>query len=537
MKTEKNPLLNLLQSELNQHAAITASLKEENRSLKELVAILTLENTTLKNQVLVLTEQMEWFKRQIFGQRSEKEREMPGSDQQSNFFDLLGVLPETKEPIEEDPKPETKSRKKPNRNGQDAIKFPADIPVQKTFLDIPEEDKICKETGVPLVKIGEEITQTLAHKAGSFYIKEIIRPKYAHPRKEEAGILTADLPDSLLPKCSADESLLAEIVSKKFVDHLPLYRISEAMTRNGIHISRKLLSQWVLKCGSALIPLYDEMTRLVLLSGNIFIDESPVNVQALKKTKKGFMWVVVGGQESNPPYRVYSFKMDRCHHNVWDILGDYEGVMHSDKYEAYNKLAGKGLIKWCPCWAHIRRYFFEAEVGDPKFRKWVLRKIRYLYMLEKVAWARSPEERLKIRLEKEVPIIDELIVKIKEKLAEGRVLPKSKLSKALGYFCSLIPYLKTYTKYPFARLDNNVAERAIRPLAIGRKNWLFFGSEQGGKSAAVLLSLVQTCRGLGINPREYLEDVFRRIMSHSSKKLHELLPDQWLLHRQQNSVI
>jgi hypothetical protein len=149
-------------------------------------------------------------------------------------------------------------------------------------------------------------------------------------------------------------------------------------------------------------------------------------------------------------------------------------------------------------------------------------------MLERVAWARSSEERIKIRLEKEVPIIDELITAIKALMLKRTVLPKSKLGKALGYFFGLIPYLKNYTTHPFARLENNPAERAIRPLAVGRKNWLFFGSKQGGKSAADLIS-VQTCRELDVDPREYLEDVMRRIMSHPANKLHELLPDFWLL--------
>ncbi len=183
---------------------------------------------------------------------------------------------------------------------------------------------------------------------------------------------------------------------------------------------------------------------------------------------------------------------------------------------------------------HTRRKFFEAEVGDLIFREWVLRKIKYLFMLEKVAWKRSPEERLEIRLEKEIPIIDELIAKIKGKLTDGRILPKSKLREAIGYFCGLIPHLKNYTKSPWARLDNNVAERAIRPLAIGRKNWLFFGSVEGGEAGGVILSLVQTCRGLGINPMEYLEDVMRRLMGHNAQKLHELLPDQWRKDREKN---
>lgn len=223
------------------------------------------------------------------------------------------------------------------------------------------------------------------------------------------------------------------------------------------------------------------------------------------------------------------FREDRCHDNALEILGTYRGVLHSDKYGAYQRLAEQKVIEWCPCYGHIRRKFFEAEAGDPPFRTWVLRQIKYLFLFEKVAWSRPPKERLRIRQEKEIPIIDELIQRVKARLIEGNALPKSKFREALGYFCGLIPYLKNYTKHPFARLDNNVAERAIRPLAIGRKNWLFFGSKDGGEAGAILLSFVQTCRGLGINPRSYLEDIFRRLMSHNAQKLEELLPDQWLL--------
>lgn len=148
-------------------------------------------------------------------------------------------------------------------------------------------------------------------------------------------------------------------------------------------------------------------------------------------------------------------------------------------------------------------------------------------MLERVAWNRNEEERLKIRQEKEVPIIDELIEKIKDRLVNGKALPKSKFREALGYFCSLIPYLKYYTLFPWARLDNNVAERAIRPLAIGRKNWMFVGSLEGGEASAVIYSLVQTCRALNINPYDYLEDILRRFMSHPFNRLEELLPENW----------
>lgn len=499
-------------------------LEAENQQLEKQVG-------QLQNEVDFLNEQLEWFKRQIFGKRSEKVIEK--SNEHQLVFEGFENSQEEKE--EKKKAIAAHTRRKPNRNGQDAISIPDDLPVKSTFLDIPEKEKVCPETGKSLVQIGTEVSHKLAHEPGSYYIKEIVRPKYAHPKKEEAGIITADLPDALLPKCRADESLLAEIVTKKFADHLPLYRIEEILMREGIKISRKLLSQWVIRIGDALKPLYNEMLKKVLGSKNIFIDESPVKLWQKGKCKQAYMWVVVGGNEASPPYRIYEFKKDRCHKNVLDILKDYRGGLHSDKYAAYQKLAEQKIIKWFPCYSHIRRKFFEAEAGDPKFREWVLRKIRYLFMLERVAWNRSPKERLRIRQEKEIPIIDELVDKIKNRLYYGKILPKSKLREAMGYFCGLIPYLKNYTRDAFARIDNNIAERAIRPLAIGRKNWLFFGSPDGGESGAVLFSLVQTCRGLGINPREYLEDIMRRIMSHTNQKLHELLPDHWFLARQHQS--
>lgn len=506
--------------------------------LKTQVQILMDELQKRDKEIFQLSEQLDWLKRQIFGKRSERIVNTT-SEYQITLFDLDGFS----WPEENQEKPKQgeaqviseHTRKKPNRNGQDKLSFPDDLPVKTTVIDIPEEEKICPHTGISLVKIGDEVTRKLAHEPGSYYIKEIIRPKYANPIKEEAGILTAPLPDSFIPKCRADESLLADIIVRKFGDHLPLYRICEIMSREDIFISRKLLSQWIIKAAAGLKLIFDLMLKKILKGKNIFIDESPVKLQDIGKCKQGYMWTVVGGGGSDPPYRIYEFKDNRCHKNVLDIIKDYKGGLHSDKYGAYQKLAENRVITWYPCWSHIRRKFFEAEQGDLQFRAWVLRKIRYLFMYERVAWNRSPEERLRIRLEKEIPIIDELISKIKEKLIDGKILPKSKLREAMGYFCSLIPYLKNYAFDPFARLDNNVAERALRPLAIGRKNWLFFGSEQGALAGSILLSLVQTCRGLEINPRDYLEDVMRRVMSHSNQKLEELLPDNWLKARESAS--
>lgn len=483
----------------------------------------TKEISTLKNENNFLKEQLEWFKKQLFGQKSDK---YVGSQNSAQLFfegfDKLSAVPTEKKII---PAHE-RAKRKPT--GQDKITLPADIPIERQILDIPEEAKVCPETGLPLVKIGEEVTSKLAHKPGSYFIKQIIRPKYALPKEE--GVLTAELPDTLLNRCQADESLLADILVKKFGDHLPLHRQSEIMAREGIYISRQILCQWVLRAGLALKPLYDEMLIQVLQSGNVFYDETPIDMLApgKGKTHQAYMWVLVGGKAADPAYRIYDFCTNRCHYNAIELLKGYDGVLHSDKYGAYETLANKKQFIWCPCWAHIRRKFVEAESGDPPFRNWVLRQIRYLFMLEKVAWARSEEERLRIRKEKEEPIINRLITAIKDKVLSGKILPKSKFKEALGYFCGLIPHLKNYIVHAWARLDNNVAERAVRPLAIGRKNWLFVGNEMGGEAAAIILTLIQSCRAIGANPREYLEDIMRRLMAYNSKKLHELLPDQWL---------
>ena len=479
---------------------------------------------SLNGRIAYLEEQLEWFKRQLFGQKAEKFVSKNNAEQLcfEGFDKLTSLSPEKKTiPAHE--------RTKRSPTGKDKIVLPADLPIESQFIDLPEEAKICPDTGIPLVKIGEEVTSKLAHKPGSYFIKEIVRPKYAHPKNGDAGILTADLPESLLSRCQADESLLADILVKKFADHLPLYRQSEIMKREGIHISRQTLCQWVLRAGTALKPLYNEMIDQVLKSENVFYDETPIEMLApgKGKTHQAYMWVLVGGKSSNPGYRIYDFQLNRRHHHAADMLKGYHGVLHSDKYGAYEALANAKKLIWCPCWSHIRRKFFEAENGDPKFRDWVLRQIRYLFIFEKIAWTRSEEERLRIRQEKEVPIIDRLINAIKGKLVDGAILPKSKFKEALGYFCGLIPHLKNYTKHAFARMDNNVAERAVRPLAIGRKNWLFVCNEDGGEAAAVVFSLIQTFRALEVNPREYLEDVMRRLMSHNSQKLHELLPDQW----------
>jgi transposase len=505
------------------------------RQIEELLRQKDDSIAALETQVALLTEQLAWLKKQIFGPRSE--RIVADLDGQSSLNFGAGLI---SAPPEEKTEEIHYTRRKSSKNrGADTISYPEDLPVTRIVLDVPSEEKVCPETGEPLVCIGEETSRKLARQAEQFYIIEYVRPKYASQKHPDLGVRTAALPDAVINRCPADESLLAYLLTAKFADHLPLYRLVEMLQRSAIRISRQTLSKWVLTLGAALIPLYDAMKDHILNSGVIFADESPTRLQVKGqgRCQQAYMWVYAGGGGGDPPYRFFEFCINRSHAHPEKMLKRFQGLLHSDKYGAYEKLAVREDITWCPCMAHVRRKFVEAENGDPELRRRILRKIRHLFLLERVAWERSAEERLRIRREIEKPILDQLANLVEERLLAGGILPKSKFHQALKYYQGLAPYFYNYLDHPDARLDNNVAERAIRPLTIGRKNWLFVGSENGGKASATLLSLVQTCRNLGINPQAYLEDVLRRIMSHPARRIDELLPDRWLAAKQQDAEI
>ena len=485
---------------------------------------------TFKEEISILKEQLAWFKKQIFGQKSE--RIVADLATQPLLPEIATADSHAKEPEKE--KISYERIKRPRNCGGDTISFPDDLPVKRVELDIPESEKICPESGEPLVCIGHDISRKLGRSPEQFFIVEYVRPKYASKACPEYGVLSSALPDAVISRCPADESLLSYILTSKYADHLPLYRLAEILQRSKVKISRQTLSKWVITLGTALTPLHEAMKERVLKSGVVFADETPIDLQVQGKSRcqQAYLWIYAGGGGGDPPYRFFEFCLNRNHDHPMKTLKGYKGVLHSDKYGAYEKLAKNDDIIWCPCMAHVRRKFVEAEGGDPDLRRRILRRIRHLFMLERVAWSRNAEERLRIRRELEKPILDRITNMVKERIMSGGLLPKSNFAKALNYYMGLAPYLPNYINHPDARLDNNVAERGLRPLTIGRKNWLFVGSQDSGRSAATILSLVQTCRNLGINPQEYLEDVLRRIMSHPAKQIDQLLPDNWLTEKQ-----
>jgi len=493
-------------------------------SLEQNTPLLLLENQELRNEIKLLKEQLEWMKRKLFGQSSEKFISDPADTLYLPGLELGTAVVAPEEEVEV---PAHKKRKAKSTL-INTITYPDNLPVETQIIDLSEEEKMDKSTGLPLVCIGEDVSEKLGFKTGSYFIKKTILKKYALPQNPDMGIITSNLPDSIIPRCAVDESFLADVVVKKFCDHLPLYRQAEIRTRDEVYVSRQTLCSYVTRMATTLKPLYDCLVKSVKASGNVFVDETPVDVLApgKGKTDQGYMMVLVGGQSLDPSLRIYRFVSSRAHDDIMELLKDYKGVFHSDKYQAYEKLGKNSDRIWAPCWAHVRRKFEESESGDPKFREEVLLDIQTLYAIEREVKNLPPEERAKIREEKASPIIDTLIEKNK-KMLSGNILPKSKLSKAIGYLLGLTPYLKNYIKHPFAGIDNNPSERALKLVVIGRKNWLFMGNEGGGESSAILYSLAQTCRALKINPHEYFEDILRRIQSHSSQKLEELLPQNW----------
>jgi transposase len=495
-----------------------SKLKLKNQ-VKELLA--KVEELTLANKLL--QEQIDWLKKQLFGRKSER---FIGED--PNVLYLPGFPPsvEVKPPEEETVSIPAHEKRKAKSTPINTISCPEDLPVESQVLDLSEKEKNGVD-GKPLVCIGEEVTRRLAYRSGSYFIKEIIRKKYVAPNLPEEGVKTPFLPDAIIPRCAVDESVLADIIVKKFCDHLPLYRQAEMMLRNGIKISRATLSSYVVKIGMALKPLCELMEEEIKASQNIFVDETPVDILApgTGKTTQGYMVVMVGGESSDPPLRVYKFFTSRKHEGFAELFQNYIGRFHSDKYGAYEKEAKKPDKEWCPCLGHSRRKYVDAE-EDLEFRKSILVDIQLLFQIEERGKLLPPEKLVQLRNLEAVPIIDGLIQKNKDRVKKP-LLPKSNLGKAIGYFLSLEPYLKNYINHPYARPDNNVAERALKLVVIGRKNWLFVGSEGGGEAAAIIYSLAQSARALGINPYDYFEDVLRRIQGHPYNQLSELLPHRW----------
>ncbi len=490
----------------------------------------------LTAQIAHLTEQLAWFQKQVFGQKSERLKDIP-----CDTPDIPGL----EIPANEEPEPETTTvpehkRRKKRKTDEFKLDLPDDLEVVEVHLDPPEEERTLPD-GRELVRIGEERVDKLAYRPVEIYVKSFIKGIWALPGDGSITPVQESMPDDIAHGSKLDLSFYVYLAIEKFCFHMPLYRIQERLKGRGITISRQLLSQAINRAGAAILPLVALMESEILKHGVIFTDDTPVKLQDKDVCKEARVWVYIGGKppdgNSDPPYIIYKFSEDRSHDHPKEFLKEFSGLLHADAFGAYEELGAdpKRDVIWLACMAHARRKHFEAQTADPDFKRWLLRHVRYLYMFEKVAWKRDEEERLRIRDMYERPIVDKIFARLKEEAKRPGHLPKSNAAKAINYMLKREANFRHYLDHAEAKIDNNISERAIRKLTIGRRNWIFIGSEDAGEKQMALLSLIQTCRHLGINPHNYLEDIFGRILTHPASRLADLLPDKWKAKRDEQA--
>jgi transposase len=495
-------------------------ISQQQLQIEELTKKLRSANLSMK----MLQHQVEQLIRRVYGRRSEKL-----DPNQMMFDNLLLETLEQPENMAADqacvPSPKGCRREKRNHPGR--IPIPEHLERVEIVLDIAEEEKICPETGRPLKQIGFEVSEKLEYRPGKLIVNVYKRPKYASPEDTATlGVITAPMPDHPIERCKADVGLLSHIIVSKFADHLPLYRQDGIFEREGITIPRATQTSWILQIYDAIRPLEEALKAAVLESDVIFTDDSimPLQIKGNGRVKKGRLWVYVKG-DPDPPLMVYDFSHDRSKKRPLTFLGDYRGYVHADAYSGYDELFRREEVIEVGCWAHARRKFDEAVSSRPNEATETMARIAKLYKVEAECVDMGPEERCHIRQQRSKPIIDAIFSRLEE--LKGCTLPSEPLRKAIDYALNQRQALKRYLEDGRLKPDNNTAENAIRPLALGRKNWLFAASDRGARATALFLGLIQSCKACNINPWAYFDDVLRRIMAHPVNRLRELLPDQW----------
>ncbi len=374
------------------------------------------------------------------------------------------------------------------------------------------------------MRIGEVITEELEYSPSTLFVNQFVRPKYVKREGEKTKILIGKLPERPFPKCIAGPLLLAALIIAKFIDHLPLYRQSQMFKRQGIDIPDATICGWVNAVGRLLKALYEAHKKKVLLSIYLMADETPMRVLESDKpgsTHKGYHWAYY-----DPVNKLvlFDYRPGRGKEGPKEILKNFKGHLQTDGYAVYDEYGSKKGITLMHCWAHARRKFAEAQDNDRARADYVLAEIQKLYALEREIKETNPNEMevLTMRKEHAFPVIEGL----KQWMITNKpaVRPKSVIGKAIDYTLSRIDALKVYTTDAKLQIDNNLVENAIRPIAIGRKNYLFAGSHEAAENAAIFYSLLATCKAQGINPQTWLAETLRKIATHPINRIEELLP-------------
>ena len=482
---------------------ITISKEEYNRFL------------SLQDEVNYLTHQLAELKKLIFG--SKRERFISSVDPgQTTLFDL----PEA-EPVEETQEEITYIRKKSEGKKQPLrTELPAHLPRKEEVIEpenVPEGAK----------KIGEAISEVLDYQEAKLIVRRIIRPKYLiESTDEQTKIVIANLPSLPIPKGNADAGLLAYILISKFVDHLPFYRLVQILKRQGITIAESTINGWFSATCRLIEPLYEVLKNMVLMADYLMADETPLPVQTKDKpgtTHKGYDWVYYAPVEG---LVLFDYRKTRSREGPDEILKDFKGFLQTDGYEAYSHFEKEKNITLLSCMSHARRYFDKAKDNDPHRAAKALEMFQGLYEIERIAreWQLTPEQIKTVRQWMAVPELEKMEKWFREEIYN--VPPKSAIGIAFAYSLRLWHRLIRYVDDGRFMIDNNLIENTIRPVALGRKNYLFAGSHDAAQNAAMIYSLLATCKMNNVEPFHWLKDVLTRISDHPANQLHKLLPGQ-----------
>jgi len=489
-------------------------------------ALRLIEKLSEENALLHLS--LDKLRRIVFGSSSEKLKpsDLPVTDVsvQQDLFDEEAVkaIPAvaTKEKI-------SYERIKPQKDGHGRRVIPDTIRRNDIIVDISEEEKTCA-CGCEKKHIGEETSEELDFVPAHLIVNRIIRPKYVCPKCPDKGVDTAPPPSRIIPKSLGTPALYAHIMTSKFRWHLPLYRQEKMFDHYGLAINRSVMCGWEKQLLPYLELVYDEMKIDLLHSRYIQTDETTLPVLDKSKPGKvhnGYLWPYTNGASI-----LFEYQSGRSRSGPLAFLNEFKGYLQSDGYGVYESIAEtyKDSITHFVCWAHARRELYQVRESDQDYILPILMLIRRLYALEaRMKKWKIPEEGItKLRNR----IATRYLASIKERLdaCPATHTPKSVVRKAVNYVLNRWGKLLVYCQCGLLQIDNNRIENAIRPIALGRKNWMFAGSEDGAKKLAVIYSIINTCLMLGIDPEHYLADIFSRIHDYPHTKIRELIPAEWL---------
>jgi transposase len=433
---------------------------------------------------------------------------------------------EVKAKAEERRQPEAKKveiRKNANHKGRKPL--PADLPRKVIEIEPSEEEKACSVCNNEKQRIGSEVTEVLEYVPASFFVRQYVRHKYGC-KICESDISIGQLPPRAIDKGIAGEGLLAHIITSKYADHNPLNRLEGILKRHGVDINVSNMCDWVAKCSDLLEPLVKRMHKKILQSPKINTDDTPIPVKTRKRkgsTYNGYLWAYIDDKGNV----VFDFTPTRSREGPIKFLGNYSGFVQADAYSGYDEFFRKGNATEVGCNSHARRKFEYALDSDPVRAARMLVLWGKLYEIESRAKKENynSAQLLKARQDQAKPILAEIKTTIDE--YKNQVLPKSPMGKALTYSLNQWEALIRYVENPILDIDNNTSERTLRMVVIGRKNYMFAGSEAGAVRAAIIYSLVASCKLNGIDPFAYFRDVLEKVSTHPAEAIDELLPSNW----------